>query len=100
MPILHDGRGKTPRQAGDSGIETMEPLHRTLPVVPTVRDEIDLFPLLLPHISDLEICCIEVERIKPGIPQPDGVNLRATALFGKGVIRRDRVQIAMVHIDP
>jgi hypothetical protein len=100
MPILHDGRGKTPRQAGDSGIETMEPLHRTLSVVPTVRDEIDLFPLLPPHISDLEICCIEVERITPGIPQPDGVNLRATALFGKGVIRRDRVQIAMVHIDP
>src|SRR5687767_11010949 len=67
---------------------------------PPGRDDVDLFPAVLPHVGDIEEVLLGVEAEAPGVAQPVGPNLTAgAALAGEGVVGGDRVGVAPVDVE-
>ena len=78
----------------------MAAFQQTPAVVFPFLNEIDLFPIVLSHISSPEVSCLPIKRESPGIPQPQGENLRLPPSLEKRIIRRDGIGEESVYIDP
>jgi hypothetical protein len=84
--------------------EAPAPLHHAPPVVQPRRpggDHVHLLHLALPHVCQVEEPGLAVEGEAPGVPQPRGPHLPPPARPPRvRVVRRDRVRVAAVHVQP
>src|SRR5690606_41828151 len=69
-------------------------------IVPSVLDLVDLFPGGGTHIARPQVARFLVLRKSPRVAQTQGIHFGSTASVGKRVVRRDRVRVAGIDIDP
>ena len=77
----------------------MPSLHNTPAVVAPSRDEIDLFPLVLPDVGKPERSCFTIEGESPGIPNPGGKDFRTATCVREWIVRWNGIGRRAVHID-
>ncbi len=78
----------------------MCPLHGVPAVVPSLHDEVHLFPVALPHVSCVELTSHPIEGKAPGIPQAIGPDLSSDPrLASEGIIWGNLKRQGTVYID-
>ena len=105
------------------GIETAQAFANVPAVIAAFDDEVDFLPRVLAHVGGEEFMrAAAIERNAPRVAQAPGENLRAHSgvrvrerghlavaksvvaeigdfAGGEGIVRRDRVRIAFIHVD-
>src|SRR5581483_12171955 len=94
VSVLHDGEGE-PGLGAPGGVVAVEPLHDVPAVVlPPLSsgNDVDLLPLALPHVGDVELVRGIVEVEAPGVAKSVRPDLSSCAgASGERVVGRDPV---------
>src|SRR5207248_4066279 len=80
-------------------LEAVAPLHHAPAEVErpgSRRLHVDLFPAILPHVGDVEIAGLAIERVAPGIAEADVEDLDLSEI-GRASCR-ERVEISVVVV--
>ena len=87
----------------EAALETFFAFHNIPAVINAAcapcRFVVHFFQSALPDIADIQVARLPVKGKAPGVAQPVRPYFRPPAALRKGVVRRDAVWIAAVHVD-